>query len=393
MNRSIFLEIKNKLDNKHASLYDKFLKEVSGKESDVKSFKSKIDFKCSTCNKLFSCTVFDWIRRNHFKKCRHYTRFFSRKMKVKESIVDKIPNIVNEWSELNNIDIKEINFCSPKKYWWNCLECKSNYSQSMRHRYEGAGCPFCAGKKVNETNSLFHIRPDVAKCVIDPDPKTISYCSSKKCKINCIKCRKESFSSPLSLCKSFDVGRTGCKYCANKIVNEDNNLKITHPELCLEWSDKNEFGPENYTAAKTRVKFWWKCKDCFYEWKSEICCRTGGARGKSNKSGCPHCAFKISKKEQLWLDSLNIPKENRQISLNIGEKFFKLDALVGDIVYEFNGDYWHGNPKYYNSNEINKVSKRTFGDLYECTTKKKKILEDAGYEVVSMWESDFNNLR
>lgn len=392
MNQSIYSKIKSKLDLKDVNLFDRFLKEINSQEDKVKNLNSRIDFTCVLCKRVFNCKIKDWIRSINSEKCKHYFGFYERKAKVKISILQKMPHIINEWcKDLNNLSIEEVNYSSDKKHWWRCLKCNSNYLQSALHKYKNHGCPYCAGKKVNETNSLFHVKPDIAKCVIDVDTKTISYCSSKKCKIKCIKCGEESFTKPFALCKSFSIGRTGCKFCANKIVNENNNLTKTHPELCLEWSDKNEFGPEKYTAATTRIKFWWKCKDCDYEWKAQICRRTGGAREKSNKSGCPHCSFRTSKTEHLWLDSFKIPKENRQIKIRINNKSFFVDGFdpSTNTVYEFDGDYWHGNPKIYKPEDVNKVSKKTFKELYEYTLNKKKLLEENGYNVINIWESDW----
>ena len=48
-----------------------------------------------------------------------------------------------------------------------------------------------------------------------------------------------------------------------------------------------------------------------------------------------------------------------------------------------------GNPKIYKSNDINPLSKISFGELYEKTIKKESELIDMGYNVISIWESDF----
>jgi len=113
-----------------------------------------------------------------------------------------------------------------------------------------------------------------------------------------------------------------------------------------------------------------------------------------NGSGCPKCVNGISKKEIEWLNYLNIPEKNRNILLKIdGYKFFP-DGIDynNKIIYEFYGDYWHGNPKLFNPNDINQSSNKTFGYLYELTMKKEKLLKNAGYMIISIWESDYNKL-
>jgi hypothetical protein len=107
-------------------------------------------------------------------------------------------------------------------------------------------------------------------------------------------------------------------------------------------------------------------------------------------SGCPSCCKNVSLKETKWLDSLNIPKEYRQYPL-IG---FKVDGFdpTTKTVYEFNGDFWHGNPKIYDLNKINIKVGITFGELYKNTLDKEETLVKEGYKVVTMWESDFQEV-
>jgi hypothetical protein len=104
---------------------------------------------------------------------------------------------------------------------------------------------------------------------------------------------------------------------------------------------------------------------------------------------CPKCTKNISRGEIEWLDSLGIVK--RQVLINIGTRKFNLDGYDPETntAYEYNGDYWHGNPKYYKSDDINTGNKKTFGELYKKTLEKERVLKEAGYNVISIWESDF----
>lgn len=58
-------------------------------------------------------------------------------------------------------------------------------------------------------------------------------------------------------------------------------------------------------------------------------------------------------------------------------------------VYEFLGDYWHGNPKKYKGNLINPHENKSFGLLYKNTLEKIAKLKAFGYKVVHIWESAF----
>ena len=61
-----------------------------------------------------------------------------------------------------------------------------------------------------------------------------------------------------------------------------------------------------------------------------------------------------------------------------------------NTVYEFLGDYWHGNPEVYSAKEKNLVNKKTFGRLYQKTLQRISTLKEAGFKVVYIWESSFN---
>jgi hypothetical protein len=66
------------------------------------------------------------------------------------------------------------------------------------------------------------------------------------------------------------------------------------------------------------------------------------------------------------------------------------DPETGTI-YEFHGDYWHGNPRRYPADDPHPdVRGKTYGDLYQATLEKEQLLRDLGYELVVMWEMDWN---
>lgn len=103
------------------------------------------------------------------------------------------------------------------------------------------------------------------------------------------------------------------------------------------------------------------------------------------QQGCPHCSGAISNAETLFFDLIGIPKTNRQI--RIGR--YKVDGLEPETntIYEFDGDWWHGNPKYYAASDIHPISGRSFGDHYAATVKKRDALRAKGYNLVHIWES------
>jgi len=62
-----------------------------------------------------------------------------------------------------------------------------------------------------------------------------------------------------------------------------------------------------------------------------------------------------------------------------------------NTVYEFLGDYYHGNPRKYKSDEINPTTRMTYGDMYKFTTDRLDSIRELGFKVVYIWECDFKN--
>lgn len=113
--------------------------------------------------------------------------------------------------------------------------------------------------------------------------------------------------------------------------------------------------------------------------------------------GCPICSVRVSKKETKWLNSLNIDNDklHRSVHLYCKERYFIVDGFdpKTNIVYEFYGDFWHGNPKKYKRSDINSFSGKTFGRLFSDVMKRQNILIKNGYKVIYIWENDWDKLQ
>lgn len=104
--------------------------------------------------------------------------------------------------------------------------------------------------------------------------------------------------------------------------------------------------------------------------------------------GCPKCAcYRISVPETEFLDYIKIPVQNRQVCIS-QRKVDGYDPAT-NTVYEFLGDYWHGNPSKYVSTDFNKFCKKTFGTLYQETIVKFSKLKNIGCCVKYIWENDW----
>ncbi|MES1989128.1 MAG: hypothetical protein V4440_14075, partial [Pseudomonadota bacterium] len=57
----------------------------------------------------------------------------------------------------------------------------------------------------------------------------------------------------------------------------------------------------------------------------------------------------------------------------------KYDAIAAttnsntNTIYEFNGNYWHGNPSKFNLDDVNQVTKTTFRYLYDKLSERESL--------------------
>lgn len=117
-----------------------------------------------------------------------------------------------------------------------------------------------------------------------------------------------------------------------------------------------------------------------------------------NKNGCPACSHRgYSKMCIKWLNQLMYTENiNIQHIDNGGEYKIPNTKLKADgycvetnTIYEFYGDYWHGNPKIHLPDIINKVNYKSMGELYQKTIERENQIISMGYNLVVMWESDY----
>ena len=128
--------------------------------------------------------------------------------------------------------------------------------------------------------------------------------------------------------------------------------------------------------------------------KIEIICKKHGEffqtpRNHISGNDCPKCSvpFQISKIATKWLDEIGIECREFYIS----EANCRVDGFdeKTKTVYQFYGDYWHGNPEKYSPEDINSHNKKKFGELYQKTYSQETILKSLGYNIVSIWEKDY----
>jgi hypothetical protein len=288
------------------------------------------------------------------------------------------PEMVKQWHPTKNGKFTPYNITpnSTYKFHWIC-EKGHEWEATAHNRKTGNGCPYCANRKVCNDNSLKTLRPEIAKQwhptkngILTPDDVTV--CAGVEVWWVCEKGHEW---------KTYIYNRTkgvGCPYCSNKKICKDNSLATCNSELAKQWHPtKNKTLTPHNVAPHSGIKVWWLCENN-HEWESSINDRTRG-------NGCPKCTKRISKSCVKWLDEQNINEREKYIFIN--KKRFYVDGFNKNTIFEFLGDYWHGNPIKFNPDNIHPIIKKSFGDLLYKTINKLNYLYNCGYIIIYKWES------
>jgi len=142
--------------------------------------------------------------------------------------------------------------------------------------------------------------------------------------------------------------------------------------------DKYDYSLVKYYNSKTAVQLickkhgsFWKTPDVFL----------------NQSQGCVSCNRdqQVSRNEIKWLNSLLVPIRSYKIDNYIVDGF----NPISNTIYEYLGDYWHGNLSIYKAEDINKSNGESFGELNRKTFERVNKFLEAGYKVEYIWESDY----
>lgn len=199
--------------------------------------------------------------------------------------------LISQWdSEKNTVDPSTIKR-QEDQFYWACKVHKSHkWKTSVRQRLMGQGCPYCANKKVCETNSLKASYPNIAQLwhTTKNGNKTSSdfvFGSAYKAWWQCDKKGDHIWQDKI---RSLSLDGKSCPGCKQKDLEEYTSLAAVNPEAAKEWHlFKNSPLTPKDIASNSQVKYWWQCsKDKRHEWQA-----TAASRNHI-KSGCPCCAGK-----------------------------------------------------------------------------------------------------
>ena len=254
------------------------------------------------------------------------------------------------------------------------IACK--FLQTPNKHLSGRGCPLCGNLKSGMSNikSIENFIEDAVKIHKNKYnySNSIYLNSNKKIEILC------PIHGYFKQTPHYHLSGSGCKLCGYGIIK----IKLTKSKSRFIEDAINIHGnafcydKTIYINDDTKIKI--ICNKHKHEFLQK-------PNNHLQGNGCPKCKGTISKQETLFLDILNINTRNFYISP------YRVDGYdqTKNTIYEFLGDYWHGNPEKFKPEDINLTCKKSYKTLYDETFEKFECLNKNGYKIKYIWEKDW----
>ena len=252
------------------------------------------------------------------------------------------------------------------------------FHQTPWHHLHGSGCPSCSRafhSKMQFSNKKSFITKSTRIHENKYDYNKVNYVRANLKVI--IRCKLHGYfkQSPNS-----HLSGHGCPRC--QILLMKNNYTRKQPDFVQLARKKHEnyydYSNTIYKNSYTKIKI--------------ICPKHGTFKQTPNShlngQGCPKCSHVISSPETEFLNIMKISERSFRIPEWKSKPVDGYDPTTKTI-YEFLGDYWHGNPKIYDPNKLHPKRKITYKTLYLETFETFKKLKSLGYIVCYIWESDW----
>jgi hypothetical protein len=289
---------------------------------------------------------------------------------------------------------------------FKCLNGHKNFTTLPRYIIQKqTGCPICgakrAGNKNIKTNESFIDKLNKRNMIYSP----VMLAPSEQYKGVHTKiafvCGNPKHSSWLATPASILQGH-GCPECGkekSRQTHQHNHSQfvelllkrnVEHPHKKVYLADG-----EIYTQQNSKLKFTCDKGHIWSTLPGDVIHR---------KIGCPFCASSktFSFMAIEWLTQIERNENITIIHRGNSDKEYVLPGTKytvdgyckeNNTVYEFYGNYWHGNPRIYKKEDINERAKMTFGELYDNTIKKENAIKEMGYNLITMWEDEFDNIK
>jgi len=332
--------------------------------------------------------IFCQIPYSHLKGIGCRKCYLEQKAKKQLSTTDEFIK-KSKQIHVDKYDYSSVNYKRSNLHVTIICKLHGEFSQKPNDHLSGKGCKSCGYKSAGLKNSELMTRDHYEFIKLANIVHNNKYDYSLTKYIN----RRTKITILCNEHGQFDqiagnhMAGAGCPKCSKLIASAkcrntlDEFIKIAN----LTHNNYYSYEESIYKTNKTKIKI--KCpKHGLFE---------QAPNNHMLGAGCPKCVGISSKIENKWLDLIGVPNtpQNRQVSLIINGKKVRVDGFIPETktIYEFYGNFWHGNPKMYSPNDINPINKKSFGELYLKTLDKEKFIVDYGYNLITIWEKEFRD--
>jgi hypothetical protein len=184
---------------------------------------------------------------------------------------------------------------------------------------------------------------------------------------------------------------SGCRKCADDLHASKSRKSIDKyiEDAIKIHGNLYDYSKVNYKNSKTKIIISCKIHGDFEKIASDHLVGQGCQKCKPPK----HSKFAISwLKYRMVCDNVHIQHAENGGEHRIKNSLYHADGYCKETntLYEAFGSYWHGSPKIFDPDKRNKHTGKTFGELYQNTLKKREHCLQNGYNVIEVWEWEWN---
>lgn len=217
----------------------------------------------------------------------------------------------------------------------------------------------------------------------------------------CPNCKNEiivSTTRPTTTCRNYFNAinkKSVCKKCLGEIISGENNpfYGKKHSEKTKEKISKSRTGkttgknnpmanPKHRKKARKNLKQKWDSGEMEHARKI-----MSEKLKETRRLGKIKSVIR-SKKEKEIINEIKKLGYNVKHSLKVDSKICDIYIPELNLIIEYNGDYWHCNPKKYKPDYYHQVKKKTAKELWEYDKNKIDLIKNCGYNLEIVWESD-----
>jgi len=346
---------------------------------DYKRWDIKIDIYCPIHNKIFKQTPNSHLGGQGCPACGRISRVLSS-VKDPQQFIEESKLIHDD-----KYDYRETEYIrSNRKVKIICLD-HGEFLQTPSCHLSGQGCPKCGDIKISEKTK--HTIDNFLEKAYKKHGNKFDYSLvefkdyNTKIKIIC-PLHGEKIVHPRN-----HLNSKGCKECTGmhkSAMYRSNTAEFIKKAKKVHGSTYS-YNKVNYVKNSQNIEIYCKVHEEYFQQSP-----ANHLLGK----GCQKCGLNnYSKSENKWLDSLDINTFERQYKVYHDNGYYEVDGYdpITNTIYEFLGDFWHGNfsnPNY-QPDKINTINKKTFSQLYIKTVQRFNELQRFGYTVKFVWERDY----